>query len=119
MAADKDLSAWKGELDGAYKALEVRRQWAQARLDAAQKKKLLVQMGYMYRYNPAVVLLRQMLDRGWLGEPFEVHTVMSKVVAPAERTILIVGDRASVEPKLKAMGKEVRIVDPDGNPEKK
>jgi F-type H+-transporting ATPase subunit epsilon len=36
-AADKDLAAWKGELDGAYKALDVRRQWAQARLDAAAR----------------------------------------------------------------------------------
>ena len=54
-------------------------------LDAAAAKKLLVQMGYMYRYSPAVVLLRQMLAQGWLGEPFEVHAVMSKVIAPAER----------------------------------
>jgi predicted dehydrogenase len=54
-------------------------------LDTAAAKGLLVQMGYMYRYNPAVVLLRQVLARGWLGEPFEVHAVMSKVVAPAER----------------------------------
>jgi predicted dehydrogenase len=54
-------------------------------LDAATAKKLLVQMGYMYRYSPAVVLMRQVLARGWLGEPFEIHTVMSKVVAPAER----------------------------------
>lgn len=53
-------------------------------LDAAVSKKRLVQMGYMYRYSPAVVLMRQMLDRGWLGEPFEVHTVMSKVVAPGD-----------------------------------
>jgi F-type H+-transporting ATPase subunit epsilon len=36
-AADKDLAAWKGELDGAYRALEIRRQWAQARLDAAAR----------------------------------------------------------------------------------
>ena len=36
-AADKDLAAWKGELDGAYKALDVKRQWAQARLDAAAR----------------------------------------------------------------------------------
>ena len=50
-------------------------------LDAAAKKKLLVQMGYMYRYNPAVVLLREFLKKGWLGEVFEVHAVMSKVVA--------------------------------------
>jgi predicted dehydrogenase len=54
-------------------------------LDAAAKQKLLVQMGYMYRYNPAVVLLRQFLKKGWLGEVFEVHAVMSKVVAPEER----------------------------------
>lgn len=54
-------------------------------LDAAAKKKLLVQMGYMYRYSPAVVLLREMLSKGWLGEPFEVHTVMSKVVGASDR----------------------------------
>jgi predicted dehydrogenase len=54
-------------------------------LDTAAARGLLVQMGYMYRYSPAVVLLRQVLARGWLGEPFEVHAVMSKVIAPAER----------------------------------
>lgn len=54
-------------------------------LDAATRGKLLVQMGYMYRYNPGVVLLRQLLARGWLGEIFEVHAVMSKVVDPASR----------------------------------
>ena len=54
-------------------------------LDAAAKQKLLVQMGYMYRYNPAIVLLREFLKKGWLGEVFEVHAVMSKVVAPDER----------------------------------
>jgi predicted dehydrogenase len=54
-------------------------------LEAARKQKLLVQMGYMYRYNPGVVLLREFLKKGWLGEVFEVHAVMSKVVAPAER----------------------------------
>ena len=55
-------------------------------LETAAKQKLLVQMGYMFRYNPAVVLLREFLKQGWLGEPFEVHAVMSKVVAPDERT---------------------------------
>jgi predicted dehydrogenase len=49
-------------------------------LEAAARQKLLVQMGYMYRYSPAVVLLRDFLKRGWLGEVFEVHAVMSKVV---------------------------------------
>jgi len=54
-------------------------------LTSATKQKLLVQMGYMYRYNPAVVLLREFLRQGWLGEVFEVHAVMSKVVPAAER----------------------------------
>lgn len=54
-------------------------------LDAARRRSLMVQMGYMYRYNPAVVLLRDLLKKGWLGEVFEVHTVMSKVVAPPAR----------------------------------
>jgi len=54
-------------------------------LAAAEKQKLLVQMGYMYRYSPAVTLMRQFLRDGWLGDVFEVHTVMSKVVPPADR----------------------------------
>ena len=54
-------------------------------LQAAAKQGLLVQMGYMYRYNPAVMMLRDVLSRGWLGEPFEVTAVMSKVVSPADR----------------------------------
>lgn len=54
-------------------------------LDTAAKQKLLVQMGYMFRYNPAVVLLREFLKKGWLGDVFEVHAVMSKVVARDER----------------------------------
>jgi F-type H+-transporting ATPase subunit epsilon len=35
--ADRELAAWKGELDGAYAALVNRRGWAQARLDAANR----------------------------------------------------------------------------------
>ncbi len=64
-----------GESLPAYRAL----------LDDAAKKKLLVQMGYMYRYSPAFTMLRHFLHEGWLGNIFEVHTVMSKVVADAER----------------------------------
>src|SRR5688572_20828048 len=54
-------------------------------LDAAAKQKLLVQMGYMFRYSPAVVLMRKFLSEGWLGDLFEAHTVMSKVVPDAQR----------------------------------
>lgn len=36
-AADKELAAWTGEIDGAHEALVVRRGWAQARIDAADR----------------------------------------------------------------------------------
>jgi predicted dehydrogenase len=58
-------------------------------LDEAASKHLALQMGYMYRFNPAIVLLRQFLKNGWLGEPFEVHTVMSKLMSEAARKALI------------------------------
>ena len=45
-------------------------------------------MGYMYRYNPGVVLLRDLLRQGWLGEVFEVHAVMSKVISAEDRKSL-------------------------------
>ena len=54
-------------------------------LDAAARKHLLVQMGYMYRYNPGFVLIRNFLKKGWLGQPFEIHTVMSKLVGAGSR----------------------------------
>jgi len=54
-------------------------------LDSAARQKLLVQMGYVYRHNPAVVLLREFLKQGWLGEVFEIHTVMSDANIPEKR----------------------------------
>ncbi len=58
-------------------------------LDAAASKHLAVQMGYMFRYSPAVVMLRDFLKKGWLGEPFEVHSVMSKVIDASSRQKLV------------------------------
>ncbi|WP_153558062.1 Gfo/Idh/MocA family protein [Roseimaritima sediminicola] len=57
-------------------------------LAAAERQGLLVQLGYMYRYNPAILLLHDFLQRGWLGEVFEIHTVMSKVIPAASRRSL-------------------------------
>lgn len=54
-------------------------------LNQAEQQQLLVQMGYMYRYNPAVRLLHEFLQQGWLGDIFEVHAVMSKVIDPTNR----------------------------------
>ncbi len=45
----------------------------------------------------------------------QVRGVTVEVVNPADRVILVVGDRATVEPRLKALGfREIRLVDPDG-----
>ena len=54
-------------------------------LDAAAERKLVIQMGYMYRYSPAIVMLRQAVAEGWLGDIFEIHAVMGKVLDPAGR----------------------------------
>lgn len=54
-------------------------------LDDAARGHLAVQMGYMYRFNPAIVLLRDLLEKGWLGDVFEVHAVMSKLGNDAMR----------------------------------
>lgn len=54
-------------------------------LTAAMQQRLMVQMGYMYRYNPGILLLREFLKQGWLGDIFEVSTIMGKVVPPADR----------------------------------
>ncbi|MEM6917266.1 MAG: Gfo/Idh/MocA family oxidoreductase, partial [Verrucomicrobiota bacterium] len=51
----------------------------------ADAKGLVVQMGYMYRFNPAIEMLHRILKAGWLGEVFETHAVMSKVMPPASR----------------------------------
>lgn len=54
-------------------------------LDAAADKRLMVQMGYMHRYNPGIVLLRQFVHEGWLGNVFEADAVMSKMMPPESR----------------------------------
>ncbi len=57
-------------------------------VDLAESEHLMIQMGYMYRYNPAFLLLQEFLHQGWMGGIFEVHAVMSKVVPPAQRAEL-------------------------------
>ena len=54
-------------------------------LDTAASKHLLVQMGYMYRYNPAFRFVFEAVREGWLGEVFEIHTEMSKTLGPESR----------------------------------
>lgn len=47
----------------------------------------------------------------------DIVKVMTEVVEPRERVVLIVGDRESIEPKLRELGfREIRRVTPDGRP---
>jgi predicted dehydrogenase len=55
----------------------------------ATNKRLTIQMGYMLRYNPAFQLTYRAVREGWLGDVFEIHTVMSKKVNAAARKSLL------------------------------
>ena len=46
-------------------------------LDTAEAKKLVVQMGYMYRYNPAVLQTLEHIKNGDLGEIYSINAEMS------------------------------------------
>lgn len=54
------------------------------RLDAEQRG-LLLQMGYMLRYNPAFQLLFQAHREGWLGDILEIDAMMGKLADPSTR----------------------------------
>lgn len=58
-------------------------------LDDATRRKLTVQMGYMFRYNPAFELCFRLLREGALGDVFELDTVMSKQLIAADRARLL------------------------------
>jgi predicted dehydrogenase len=47
-------------------------------IDEAGRRKLTVQLGYMYRNNPAIQFCQRAVREGWLGQIFEVHAVMSR-----------------------------------------
>lgn len=54
-------------------------------MENAEQQKVAVQMGYMFRYNPAFQLLFRAVREGWLGEIFEIHGVISKSVDDSAR----------------------------------
>jgi predicted dehydrogenase len=53
--------------------------------DAAQEKKLLVQSGYMWRYNPGIVKALEAAQQGWLGDIFLVRASMNNLLAVNRR----------------------------------
>jgi predicted dehydrogenase len=58
-------------------------------LDDATRRKLTVQMGYMFRYNPAFEFCVKAVREGWLGEVFSIETVMSKALDAKSRQELL------------------------------
>jgi predicted dehydrogenase len=57
-------------------------------LDLARERNLLVQMGYMFRYNAGFDLVRQALREGWIGEVFSIHGSINSDIAPPQRGAL-------------------------------
>ncbi len=57
-----------GESLPAFKAL----------LELCEAKNLAFQQAYIYRYNPALRFMVDAVRRGWLGDIFEIHAVMSR-----------------------------------------
>jgi predicted dehydrogenase len=49
-------------------------------LKIAEAHELTVQLGYMFRNNPAVNLCQRAVSEGWLGNVFEISTVMSRTM---------------------------------------
>lgn len=47
-------------------------------LELCESRSLAVQLAYVYRYNPAIRFCLNAVAKGWLGDLFEVHAVMSR-----------------------------------------
>lgn len=58
-------------------------------LDSAEKKNLIVQMGYMYRYNNAILYLMSQVRKGFVGNVFSIDTSMSTGLNKAFKEKLI------------------------------
>ncbi len=90
----------------------------QALLSEANKCQLTVQMGYMYRYNPAIKLLHELHQQGCLGEIFEINAVMSKQIDDDKRqqwaklpggTMLELGSHL-IDLLIRLMGKPEQVI---------
>ena len=57
----------------------------QAVVALAREKKLLLQTGFMWRYNPGFQTIFEAVRQGWLGDVFLVRGFISNNLAPARR----------------------------------
>jgi predicted dehydrogenase len=56
-----------------------------ALLDEAARRNLVVQMGYQWRYHPAMQAAIDAARKGWLGRVYAFRATIDKPIAPAER----------------------------------
>jgi len=54
-------------------------------ISLAREKRLVVQGGYMWRYNPAVRQALEAARQGWLGEVYLIHARMNTLIGPDRR----------------------------------
>jgi predicted dehydrogenase len=87
-------------------------------VDTAQSKNLLVQVGYMWRYNPGVVKALVAAKQGWLGDIYMVKANIGNQLAPQRRpewaefsggVMFELGGHV-IDPVVRLMGKPKRIV---------
>lgn len=57
-------------------------------LDDARRQGLIVQMGYMFRYNTGFDLIRQAVAEGWLGRVHYLHGCINNEIRPEARVKL-------------------------------
>ena len=70
--ADRALRAGKHVY--VEKPLTARASEARALVELAQQTRLKLMVGHLLEYHPAVTYLKEMLDRGQLGEPYYMYT---------------------------------------------
>ena len=86
-------------------------------LDAATRRGLTVQMGYMFRNNPAFQFCFRAVREGWLGQITEVHGVISslynaeqrKPLAPYRGGIMFELGGHLIDPLVTVLGKPERV----------
>ena len=47
-------------------------------VELCRAKRRVLQMGYMYRMNPALMLCRRAIEEGWMGDVFEIDMTMNR-----------------------------------------
>jgi predicted dehydrogenase len=87
-------------------------------LDEATRRRLTVQMGYMFRYNPAFKFCFRVVQEGWLGDVFEVDGVISKTIGAQQRKELSVFPGSMfelgchlIDAMVKVLGKPDKVTD--------